>query len=247
MAHQFGMGTLYAIPSGATPTPVPIAVLKDCTVDFKVSKKYLSGQYKVPIDAGEGAVEISVKVKNADFRAASLGLLLAGLTPTVGSQIAVMGEAATVPGVSTYTVTVSKAANFIEDGGVLNLSTGLWMARGAAAAAGVYSVAAGVYTFDATAASQNLSIVYTYSSSTIGSTSAFSNAVMGASQGYAVRVYNVYNVNGVLKPLGFKFPNVHFDNLSVGFKAEDFAEQDLSGRAIQDTASLNVFTAYTGE
>lgn len=246
--RNFGMGTIYAVPSGATQTPVPIAILKDCTVGFKVAKKFLSGQWKVPIDAGEGQVDITLKIKSADFRAATMAMLLAGTTTTANSTtLAVMGEAWAIP-TTPYQVTVAQSATWTEDGGVLDITSGLWKTRVASApAAGQYSVAAGVYTFAAADVAHNVSIVYSYTSTTAGSKLVYAAQTMNQSVGYAVRVYDTFNVGGVVKPIGFSFPNVHFDNLSYALKAEDWVEQDLSGRAIQDSASTTIFTEYVGE
>ena len=247
--RQFGMGAIYAIPSGANPTPVPIAILKDATVDFKVTKKPLRGQWKFPIDAGEGPVDATVKIKAADFRANVIAMLLAGGTTTTGSIMPIFGEAAAIPG-SPYQYTVANGGTFKEDGGILDLNTGLWMARGATATgAGVYAVntATGQYTFAAADTTHNIVIVYSYTAAAVGKTFTYPNQVMGPSTPYALRVYDVYSMGGVLKPYGWDFPAVHFDNLSFALKAEDWTEIDLSGFAVQDTASTNVFKEYIGE
>lgn len=247
--RQFGMGAIYAIPSGANPTPVPFAILKDGTVSIKVNKKPIRGPWKAPIDVGEAAVDITAKWKNCDFRAATITALLSNATSATGSNIPVIGETTTIPG-TPFQYTVANGATFKEDGGVLDLTTGLWMTRGATATGtGVYSVntATGQYTFNTADATHNISITYSYSSATVGKTVTWNNATMGASTGYLVRVYDVYSVGGVLKPVGFDFPNFHFDNLSLSFKAEDWSEQDLSGFAAQDTASTLVMKPYVGE
>lgn len=383
--HPFAMGAIYAMPSGTNPTPIPIAVLKDCTVGFKQTKKFLSGQNKVPIDAGEGALDISIKIKSADFRAASLALVMGGTATTPASTtLLATGEPYTTAAACTFTATTSgttltvtalatgsiqvgqvlvggtgtggvyivkclsgsgtsqastwqlsgnygsngtptgcaanvycpvQTATFAEDAGVQNLTNGLWMTRSAVypPTAGSYCVSGnavftgtstlttltvtsmtsgtialgmqlvggtvntvvtafgtgtggvGTYTISVSQSStftggqaayttatadqtDNLVLVYSYTSTTQGQNVLYQNQVMGPSTGYGLRVYNLgKNAAGLIVPCGIKFWNVHFDDLNLGFKAEDFAEHDLSGRAIQDTASTNVYQYFVGE
>jgi len=117
----------------------------------------------------------------------------------------------------------------------------------AAPSTGQYSVAAGVYTFAAADVAHNLSIVYTYSSASVGKTVTVTNTTMGPSVAYGVRVWEVFSINGVLKPVGLKFPAVHFPDLSWAFKSEDWAEQSITGKITQDPASQNVMTYYVGD
>ena len=383
--HPFAMGTIYALPSGSNPTPIPIAVLKDCTVDFKQTKKYLNGQNKVPIDAGEGPLEISIEIKSADFRAASLQLVLGGTVTTANSTTLVAtGEPYTTLAACTFTATTSgttltvtalatgsiqvgmvlvggtgtggvyitklltgsgtsqastwtlsanygsngtptgcaantycpiQTAAYAEDAGVQNLTTGLWMTRSAVyppttgnycvsgncvfagtsttttltvtavtsgaialgmqlvggtvntvvtafgtgtggtgtytisvSQSGTFTAGQAAYTTATADQNDNLNLVYSYTSTTQGSNVLYQNQVMGPSTGFAVRCYNLgRNAAGLTVPAGIKFWNVHFDNLSMAFKAEDFAEHDLSGRAIQDTQSTNVWAYFVGE
>ncbi len=244
--RHFAMGAIYAIPAGANPTTIPIAILKDATVADKVTKKYLRGQFKYAVDAGEGPVETSIKIKGADFRASTLAMVLAGTTSASGSIMPVTGEAAVIPS-SPFQVTVANSANFVEDGGVLDLTTGKWLTRVASApATGQFSVAAGVYTFAAADVGHNLSIVYSFTS-VGGTTLSYANQVMGPSTGFKVRVYNQYPMGGVLRPIGRDYFNVHFESHQIAYKAEDWAELDLEGKVVQDTASTKVWSAYFGE
>lgn len=267
--RQFAMGAIFAPSVMATgnltgTNTVPIAVLKDCTIDFKVTKKALRGQWKSPIDVGEGPVDITGKIKQADFRANTTAMVLAGTTITTAStELLAPGETWAIP-TTPFQVTVTNAATWQKDGGVYDITGGLWMARigqGSGSATvpnplpttGQFYVnpATGIYTFAAADVAHNLQIFYSYSSTTQGSKIAFPNQVMGQSVGYPLAVYNLYNVwvAGVAKvrPVGFYFPNFHFDNYSIALKAEDFAEADLSGFAAQDLLSTNVFTEFVGE
>jgi hypothetical protein len=241
------LGAIYAVPSGANPTPVPIAISKDVTIGFKVTKKGLRGQWKWFIDVAEFGNEATVKFKNADFRASILSMVFSGVVTTPNaSVIPATGEAATIPG-TPYQVTVANSAQFLEDGGVLNYTLGKWLIRVASApATGQYSVAAGVYTFAAADTTHNVSIVYSYSQ-TVGNTQVLSNTTMGPSTAFAVRIYNQYTINGVVKSFGLKAPAVHFEALNWALKSEDWAEQDIEGIVAQNPAGQDVFTHYVGD
>lgn len=245
--REFGLGSLLTIPSGANPTPVQVGLLEDVSVDFKDELKPLNGQYRYAVDMARGKGSISIKAKVREFRADILAMGIQGSSTTTGSIIGVTSEAATIPG-SPFQVTVANGATFSEDCGVLNLTTGKWMTRVAAAPATTqYTVntATGLYTFAAADTTNNLAISYTYAAAAIGKTVSVSNQVMGASTGYALRAFNVYGG----KPLGFKFYNVHTPGLALAMKADDWATEDIEFQAIQDsaTASLKVFDIYVGD
>jgi hypothetical protein len=310
-----GLGAIYAAPSGANPTPIPIAIAKGATIGFKQEKKALRGQWTLPIDVFAGAIDGSLKFQNCDFKASTLQMVLAGSTLTANAtQLAATGEAVAVPG-SPYQVAVANSATFVEDGGVLDLTAGKWLARATAyppptgqycvsapctfsgtstlttltvtavasgtlslgsvlvggtagttitafltgtGGVGTYTIsvsqsatftsATAAYTFAAADTLHNMSVVYRYSSTLSGSqTLTYNNQVVGASTGYLVRVYSNFSVNGVIRPLGYEFPNVHFSDLEHVFKVDDWAEQSLSGMIAQDTASLLGLKHYTGE
>ena len=61
------------------------------------------------------------------------------------------------------------------------------------------------------------------------------------------RKRQVFQVSGTNVQVGVDFYNVHWTDLSFGFKAEDWTEFDLTGIAAQDTASQNCWRFYLGE
>jgi hypothetical protein len=243
----FSMGALYAVPNAANPTPVPIASLKDCSVEFKQTKKQFRGNQRGVLDVGDGALDITFKIKNADFRGSALSLVIPGATSaTTGLQVAT-GEAATIAAGS---ATVANSAQFSEDGGVLDLTAGKWLTRVASAPpVGSYSVAAGVYTFNVGDNGHLLSIVYSYTVATGVVTMTYNNAIQSQSVPFKLRVYNPYTLNGASKLVGFDFQSAHFEKLSGAFKVEDFAEHDLEGFASQDMigSTTLIFKEYVGE
>lgn len=229
--RRYSLGAIYAVPAGTNPTPVPIADLKDATVTFKQAKKKFNGNKRVAYEVADGALDIGIKIKNANFRASALQLVMPQAVTTTGGLDAAFAE----PAVIAASVTVSQSALFVEDATVLNLNTGNWMKRVTSApTTGQYAVTAGVYTFAAADIGQNVSIAYTYSVAAGAVKTTLSNSIQSQSTAYKLRLYDRFAVNGVPKLAGHDFYSVHFEGLSIATKTEDFAEQDLDGFATED-------------
>ena len=170
---------------------------------------------------------------------------LGGASSAAGSKVGITGELFTVP-TTPFQVTVANGATFYEDLGVIDLTTGKQMARGATATGtGVYAVntATGIYTFNTADASHNVSINYSYTGAAVGKTVSLNNTVMGQSTAFILAVYNVYGGKG----FGWRFPAVHLPKLGLALKAEAYTEQDLEFIVVQDTASAKVMDLYTHE
>ena len=246
--RQFAMGVIYAIPSGATPTGIPIAAVRDASQEDSSDKSPFWGEKKYAIDVGEGKAECSLKIKSADFHDDMIGLVISGSTSAAGSVLPAVSEPATIPA-SPFQVTVAQSATFVEDAIVYNFNLGKRLTRVASApTTGQYSVAAGVYTFAAADTTHKVEITYSYSSASVGKTRTMNNAAMGPSTGFKVRLYNLFRLpTGTVVPKGREFPNVHFKKLSVSYKGMEWSEQDLEGFAIQDLGSPLVWKDYLGE
>lgn len=245
--RQFSMGMAYALPSGANPTPIPFAILSDVKWSIKQTKKYISGAFEAPIDAGGGPVDNDISISSMDFRASIIAALLAGVANTTGGVLPVTSEAATVPS-TPFQYTVTQTATFKEDAAVFDFTASKWLVRVASApATGQYAVSnVGVYTFAAADTGHLTSIAYSYTT-TLGFTSTYTNRTMTGSTGVLLRCYNQYNVGGTLRNLGVDFLNVHLESLDMTLKVGDWAQQAVKGKAIQDTASSIVWRAYVGE
>jgi hypothetical protein len=241
------LGMLFAVPNVANPTPVAIASLKGCKVKVKQGKAYFRGNMLDIIDVANKGRDWSVEVDNADFRASAFNLL-AGGTTVAGGNFPAIGEQQTL---TAGAATATNAATFVDDGGVYDLTAGLWMTRVASApAAKQYSgPAAGVYT---TAAGDNGHIVYlnyTYSSATLGQTTTINNVLQSQSVAFKLRIYAPYVVNGQNRCIGIDFQSVHSEEINFDFNVEDFAAQNLKFTPTQDMIGSSALVAklYTSE
>lgn len=241
---NFGAGYLSLIPAGANPTPVVVGVLKEVSIDIDQTLKELRGAYQFPLDVASGAGKIGIKAKAADLKGDLIAAILSGATVTPNASKKAAEESSVIP-TTPFQTTVTQGATFFEDLGVIDVTTGLSMARGATATGtGVYAVntATGVYTFNTADAGHTVIIRYTYGITTVGSrTISYANALMGSAATYITEVFNNYNSRNI----GLRFPASKYTKLSLPLKSEDYTEFDIEGQAFADSGN-NVCTIYLG-
>lgn len=161
----FGPGSLWVTRTDiAVGTPVNIGYCQNFSYDESGDEKDLYGQNQYPIASARGTLKTTAKITAATLSGIALNSVFQSQTLNAGSLAAAQGEAATCSG-SPCTVTVTNSGTFETDLGVLFASSGLPLAKVASSpAAGQYSVAAGVYTFNQTAQSgSGVLINYAYS------------------------------------------------------------------------------------
>ena len=238
----FNSGVLTLVPSitvsTPVPTPVQVATLKDVSLDISFTVKELQGSNSFPEDIAIGPGKISGKAKSGRIFGGVLAAVMQGVTSATGQVAAVYDERISIPKTTSYTCTVSQAATWQDDLGVINLDTGLTLERIAVNTAdpvvppvtGQYWVADGVYTFAVADKGANLSFRYTYTMDT-GVTFSLSNILMGSvAQLYQLHLYNSYQ--GLAS--GFKLYACLFPKLSLAYKAGDYMETDLDFQACAD-------------
>src|SRR5262249_10944768 len=122
--------------------------------------------------------------------------LFFGQTAVTGAILQAVNEAASVPAVSTYTVTPANAATFQTDLGVFYANTGLPFKKVASGpTVGQYSVnpSTGVYTFAAADASAAVLISYTYTATTGATKITIANQLQGAAPTFQMNLAETYN------------------------------------------------------
>jgi len=242
--QHFGIGYLSAIPSGATPTPIPFGLVKDVSVDIAANLVKERGQWQHVVAVGRGNVDITGKAGTVSVFGGAIGQLL-GVTPVAGSTVGVPGEIGTIP-TTPFQITVTNSATWVQDHGVLDLTTNLWMTRGATATGtGVYSVAAGIYTFNTADAAHKVAIAYGYTSASLGKTIAVVNTPSALATGIQMVVYGG---GAAGKIVGVKFYSAFFPKLGLALKPADFTAQNVEFFATEDgTAGKSVCDFYTGD
>lgn len=182
--YSFGSGALFVRPTSqgnqpTNPTPVELAALQDCDVEFSWQVKALRGRYIFPVDQAVSDGKVSIKAKYGLLSNAQISGMVAQ-SISVGRKRIQLAEAGTVPASTPYTVTVANSANFVQDWGVTYASSGLALTPVASSPTqGQYSVAAGVYTFAAADASAAVLINYEWNDASTGSTVPINNELQG--------------------------------------------------------------------
>jgi len=243
MQYNFGVGLLTLIPAGSNPTPQQVGILQDVTLDIAVASKELYGSYQFPIDVARAAGKISGKAKFAAIRGSMISNLLGGSSIATGATYASQNEIGTIPTPSgPYTITVTNSATFVEDLGVFDTVSGVFLTRVASApATGQYSVAAGVYTFAAADTGHLVWISYSYTAAT-GKTVTLTNQLMGTGNTFSLSLFNSFrSMNSGIKLFAVQVPK-----LSYALKNEDYTMQDLNFDAFANGAG-KVLEQYTAE
>ena len=181
MQLSFGAGFAYGIRTDvANSTPVPLGIMQDIGLNFSGDLKPLYGSQQFAVAFARGKIKIEGKAKLARLNGRLFNDMFFGQTMATGQILTALGETASVPASTAYTITAANAATFGTDLGVIYASTGLPFTKVASAPTlGQYSVSnAGVYTFAAADASAAVALAYTYTATT-GQTITLTQQSMG--------------------------------------------------------------------
>ncbi len=233
----FGSGNFYGIASAANSTPRKFATLQDVQFDLQFTTKQLYGQNQVALDIRRGQAKFTGKAKFAQISGAMLNDLFFAQTAATGLLLSAVGEAGTVSA-TPFTVTVANAATFDTDLGVVYAATGAPLTRVASAPAqGQYSVASGVYTFNAADTGAAVLIDYLYTAATGGAKVALSNQSMGTTPTFM----GVFSTTASGKNVTLKLNLCTSSKLSLQTKIEDYTIPELDFEVMAD-ASNNIGT-----
>lgn len=234
MEYGFGSGALYGVSSAANPTPVRFGVIQSAKVSFKSKNVPLYGTDQLPVTVGVGTMQVTGSAELAALQPRFWNDIMFGSisTPNTGQTIVLTGEAGTVPGTSTYTITVVQSATWVTDLGVIYASTGLPLTRVASVSAiGQYSVAAGVYTFFSGDASTAMKIAYTYTA-TSGETLTLANQAIGIATTYKTVLSLPYNGLDFVLTLNASVR----ESLDLATALEDFTKSSYTFSAFTDSS-----------
>lgn len=241
--RSFGSGLLFATNSAANSTPIQLGTLQDVSLDISRTVKEIYGQAQFPVAVGAAQMKITGKAKVGQVSGQLYNDLFFGGTSATGQTLLVYQEAASVPAVTTYTVTVSGSATFVDDEGVLYANTGLPFTKVASAPTqGQYSVSAGVYTFAAADASAAVLISYTKTSASVGKTITVGNPLQGVQPTFSLIVQRAYNG----QQEAFKLWSCISSKLTLPTKMADWGITEIDFTAFADAAG-RVITPYVSE
>jgi hypothetical protein len=222
---SFGSGVLLGMRTDiANATPVNFGLVQEVQLDLQFTAKELYGQYQFPVAIARGQGKATGKAKMAQVSGLAFNNLFFGGTLGAGQLATSYGEAGTVPSSSAYTVTVANSSAWQDDYGVVYAATGLPLTKAASSpSAGQYSVAAGVYTFNASDAGKAVLVSYTYTVSGTGQELTLANPLMGTTLTFQAQLYTSFQG----KPCNVKLFNCVSSKLSFATKLEDFTIPEL--------------------
>ena len=242
----FGIGFLSVVPSGANPTPIRIAVLKEINVKTTTDFEELYGEEIDPLDAADKSRSTEITAKASGFNALLYAAAM-GSSVSTGSVIGVKDESHSVPGSVAYdvspSVTFSGAKSFSLDCGVIDTTAGIVMTRGATATgAGIYAVntSTGVYSFNSADANHVVSLSYLYADTATGKTVAIGGGLAGGASSYRLDIQRTYNSGEMV----FSFPYVRFGGLSESFGNQKHGEIDLTFKPAKDPTTGKLMNVY---
>lgn len=233
MLRAFGPGIAYVTRTDiANGTPINIGKAQSFSLEFKGNIKELYGQEQLPLDAARGTVKVSGKMTAALLSGAAWNAAFFGQSFQAGGFKWNVGEAASVPGTSPYTVTVANSADFDADLGVIYAATSLPFTKVASnPAQGEYSVAAGVYTF--AAADEGVQVKITYTSTVMtGQKLIITNQLLGTAPTFQLDYYTSRNSS----PFVLRMNECQADSLSLASKLEDFIMPEFAFECFVDAS-----------
>ncbi len=237
----FHSAEVYIKAIGSNPTPRRIAVIQDVSIELKRENKELFGENKYAEDVASGNESISGKYKSGELDPAWMMENFVSATRTTGTKILVRAEVGTI---TAGAVTVSGAADFDEDYGVVNASTGKPYRRVAATpAVGEYTVneATGVYSFNTT--ENGSAPLFTYLKElTTGETYTVNNTLAGDSVYCSLLLYKTSRTS---KTFGFRLANATFESASFGFKLNEHTMPEGAFKGFANSAG-KVFELFRG-
>lgn len=207
-------------------------VMQDIKIDFDWAEKPLYGQNQFPVAIGRGMAKISGTCKFAQIFGNLYSDIFFGQTPATGQFIIAQNEAQTISGT---TVTVTNAANYNDDLGVIYAATGKRFNRVATpSVAGQYSVSytTGVYTFAAADTGAAVLISYAYNSTAAGTKLTITNPLMGILPTFKATFYDVYQANQI----GLRLNACAATKLSMPTVLDNWSIDELTFSAFADAS-----------
>jgi hypothetical protein len=253
----FGTGVVLAYPSGAQTgsnvTPCEIGTVQNAKVDFSADIKELHGLWQFPVDTAVGKRSIKGTVAFAQWEGTTWNNLMwgSGGSAAAGSTGDISyREMSSIPATTPFTITVTNAATFVQDLGVIytsgaNSGKPLQAITSGTPTTGQYTVSSGVYTFAAADDGLGVAISYSYSKTTDGQTFTITNQAMGSGPIVGLYLSLPYEAPsfGQLNRTLF-LPQVRFANFSLGTKLDDYTEDNTTFQAFANPVTGVVAQSY---
>ena len=237
--YIFGSGVITATVNnapGGIATPLNIGLAQEISFDESYTTKTLYGQYRRPVAIGAGEIKATGKIKAARFSASVMGALLYGKPVTPGQVTTAFAEAASIPALTPWTITVVNSTTWTADQGVQDAATGFPFNKVATLpTTGQYSVAAGVYTFAAVDTGKAVLISYNYTTTTSGFSLSIGNPLLGPTQTFGLNIMCTDPTNNQVGT--FQVYNSVIAKFAMATKLSDFAMPEYDYESFANAAN----------
>jgi hypothetical protein len=250
-----GTGYLFAVPSGgnlaSNATPLRPFTVQDFELTVKGKIQKLQGLYNVAEDIAKVDQDVQFKFSMGRRDFFALNQMYYSDTFAAGGDIAAVLEAHTIPGSSTYTVTIAPpgSGTFVQELAVEYAGAfgGRFIKVASVTAVGQYSVveSTGVFTFFSGDASAKIQISYEYLSAATGTQYQFNGQIQGFGPSLQLFLYDPYiagtlaAANGTIALTNAKLSEVSYQN-----SRDNYGKCQISGEAAMNNAGL-VSTFYS--
>lgn len=239
MQLAFGAGALWGERTDVVGSGTQqFGIMQDIGIDFDYSLKELFGQKQFSVDQARGQAKITGKAKFARVFGALYGDLFFGTPATTGQLQAQQNEAAIVPAVTPWQVTVANGANFVDDLGVYYASQngGRFARVVTATVAGTYSVneTTGIYTFVTGDASKAVVISYVWNNSAVGKQIAITNQDMGSVPIFKGTFNSRKVTQGIVGNVTLILNACTASKLSIATRLDDYTIPEMDFSAMAD-------------
>lgn len=240
--YVFGAGRIFGINTGAgavpaAPTlvqPVQFLSLIEATVEETVKLVPLESTYEFPDNVADADRKLTGKITFGRVDMLLLNQLVFGETYAAGGTLLQGFEAGAIPATTPFTYTAANSATWVTDLGVYYASNGEQLEQvSAVTAAGEYSVAAGVYTFDAADEGKGVIVNYTYTSPTVGHNFTVNSKIMGLKNRPVFSLYLSMPAQGNSDMILYA---CRAAKLNRPFKRDDFLKMELDFEAYPNAA-----------
>jgi hypothetical protein len=237
----FSAGAMYGQSTASGVGPDQFGLLQSVSIEFARDTKDLFGEYQFPEVIASGQSRITGRAAFARvFGALYADLFFGESVSSNSSLLVVQNEIGTVAGAgspATYSVTVANSADWTEDLGVY-LSTGARLVQVASSpAAGQYSVAAGVYTFNVAQNTASVKISYVYSASS-GKQFTINNQLMGVTPIFSIVLTNPGRTQSGSAPFSLVLNKCTASRLTLPTRMGEFAIPEFEFMGFADDSQV---------
>lgn len=234
--YTFGTGLMFGTRTDViNSTPIPFGAMQDVVIDFDPAKKYLYAQSAFPVAAAMGKSKMVCKAKFAQITGRLLNDLLFAQPTVVGRYELINGEAGAI---AAGAYTSANSATWADDLGVWftvggALTTPLTKVA-SAPAVGQYTVAAGVYGFNAGDNAKTISVFYMYNpagGALPQQKISMPNPQLGTSPSFQVYLANSFYAG---QNFSIKLRKCISEKLTLNLKMDDFVIPEFDFDVIDD-------------